>query len=158
MALSINNPEVARTLFQTGFQAISVEGFAENFLVYRKQSTGRWVVEARQGIPEDDLYISLGLTFGEPPGEFVGPVHRVRTLHALRLALPAIVSSLDSLASQEQQLKCPECGFWVHLIEGRNGPFLACPSVKTNSSWDGIKYKEHLRCSKRVPLRPLHNH
>lgn len=156
MALSIDTPEVARTLSQVGFEAVSAKGFMENPLVYRKQSAGRWIIEANQGIPEDDLYVSLGLTFGEPPGEFVGPVHRVRTLHALRLSIPVIVSFLDSLASQEYQLKCPECDSWVYSIEGKKGPFLACPSVKSTKSWDGMKYKDRQRCSKRVPLKPLY--
>lgn len=158
MPLSIYNSEAARILSQVGFQAVSVKGFVEDFLVYRKQSAGRWIIEAQQGIPEDDLYISLGLTFGEPSGDFVGPVHRVRTLQALHFALPSIVSSLDSLASQEHQLKCPECGFWVHLIEGKKGPFLTCPSVKSIKSMDGMKYKDRQQCSKRVSLMPLHNH
>lgn len=96
----------------------------------------QWVICADMMWDQDETdHVDLGLKL-DPGGGPIGTVHRVISVATLKVKVPEIVASLETLLAQEELLKCPECGVrWVHLKEPDPGgkqfaPFLSCEGMR----------------------------
>ncbi len=119
-------PGYAAALSGVGFHRHAMASGTEGELdVYRRPAQGRWVLEARQE-QGPDAYVDVGLTLDSGQGGLIGPIHRALSPAALASALPHIVASLEALAEAAESLRCPNCNSWAVMMDGENGPFLAC--------------------------------
>ena len=117
-----------------------------------KELDGKWAYYAycsrAEGTDAKYEYVTLGLVgTRDKLRSSKGTRHRISSsLDALRISLPIIVDRLRELASNPQQMTCPECGDFVHLKEPHNGqnwaPFLSCDGMEVV----GRGAKKRVRC------------
>ena len=148
------NPEYVASLLDAGFRLHVVRGLLE-FEVYIRKASGRWFLQAQIG---HDGHLDVGLTQDAGWGSFIGPIHRASSAPALARALPEIVRSLEALAAADHGLRCPRCGSWTVMRNGRNGPVLMCSRRGRLQRPADDASLEGGPCRGTLPLPALHVH
>lgn len=109
---------------------------------------GEWFVRTWLWERQTELVVRLGRRDYRGP---VGPEHRFGSVNSLGAHLDEALADLDRWTSREDELRCPECGGWLHASEGPDGPFLACGVDVAKTSAQGST-GERVRCSGQVTL------
>jgi len=126
-----------------------------------KPAGGHWSIGAHAGWEGNEApYVDIGLML-DLRGATIGTVHRVTSVAALRSKLREIITGLEAATTQEDLLKCPECGVrWVALKEPSAGgkqftPFLSCQGMyKARSGKE--KFIPCRGISRRIPALVIH--